>query len=220
MCGPSNSEKDLAGSESNLAQSLQQNYATNFSEQQGVLTALNNSLSPTLEAGPNQQGFSSAELAADNSKAIDTTSQNYQSAARALNTQTAGRNDSGNLPESGVDQGLKENLASSAAGQLSNEQLGITEANYGTGRSNYNSAVQGEMGLAGLYAPNATASQASGANQNAFGEANTISTEENQEQSEIASGVTSLAMGAATFGAGAMGGGGFEGGLDALTGQT
>ena len=52
----------------------------------------------------------------------------------------------------------------------------------------------------------------------AFGEANTISQQQNQAVSDIAGGIVGLGMDAATFGAGAIGGGGLLGGLKALTG--
>lgn len=196
MCGPSSAQQSVASSESTFMGALMQNYNTNFAEQQSVLANLNQTLGPIVAAGPNQQGFSPQELAAQNTQAIDTTAGNYKNAAIGLNDQLAGRNDSGNLPESGVDQTLKEQLASSAAGQLSQEQLGITQANYATGRQNFESAVSGDEALAGIYNPNATGQLANQSNQNAFGEATQINQESNQEQADIFGGVESLATGA------------------------
>ena len=190
-------------------QDLQANYQTNFAEQQSVLANLNQTLGPILAGGPNQTGFSGPELAALNTQAIDTTGGNYANAERAIATQTAGRNDSGNLPESGVDQTLKEQLASTAAGQLSQEQLGITESNYATGRSNFQQAVGGEEALAGQYNPVSTGQLANTSNQNAFGEASAINQQEDQEQADIAGGITSLATAGISGGAslaGAFGG--------------
>ena len=189
MCGPSSQEEQLAGSESSFMQTLQSNYATNFAEQQNVLANLNQTLSPIVAAGPNQQGFSPSELDALNTQAIDTTGQNYKQAAVALNDETAGRNDSGNLPQSGVDQQLQEGLASSAAGQLSGEELGITQQNYATGRSNFQNAVGGEEALAGQYNPVSTGGLANNAGATAFGEENTINQQANSEEADIASAV-------------------------------
>jgi hypothetical protein len=185
----------LEGSEQSFQTALQNNYNTNFASQQGILANLNQTLAPIAEAGPNQTGFSAPELAALNTQAINTTGANYANAERAIQTQTAGRNDSGNLPESGVDQALKAQTASAAASQLSQEQLGITEANYATGRSNFNNAVGGEEALAGQYNPVATGGLANNANQQAFGEATEINQQENQEQADIFGGVTSLVAG-------------------------
>lgn len=201
MCGPSTSEKNLEGSEQSFMQTLQSNYAQNFADQAGVLANLNQTLSPIVAAGPNQTGFSAAENAALNTQAIDTTGANYANAQKALNTANAGR-DQGTSGESGVSQQLNEALASQESGQLSNEQLGITESNYATGRSNFQNAVGGEQTLAQIYNPNAIGGLANQANTGAFGEANTITTQENQEQNEIASGITSLALTGATGGFG------------------
>lgn len=193
MCGPGNAEKGIAGSEQTFMKTLQQNYNVNFAEQQSVLSNLNNTLQPIISAGPNQTGFSAAEEGALNTQAIDTTGANYKNAAIALNNQLAGRNDSGNAPESGVDQALKERLASSAEGELSQEQLGITEANYATGRSNFEQAIGGEEALAGQYNPTSTGSLANQSSQIAFGQADQIQQEENQEQADIAGGIESVA---------------------------
>jgi hypothetical protein len=219
-CGPSANMGRLEGSEQGFMNTLQANYATNFAEQQAVLNHINGVLNPIVGAGPSQTGFSPSERAALNTQAVDTTAANAAAAERAVGTETAGRNDSGNNPESGVDQALKAGVASSAAGQLSNEELGITEADYATGRQNFENAVAGEEGVSGQEGSGAssTMSGANQANEEAFSEANTINEESNQEESDIAGGITGLAEGGLTFGAGAAGGGGFSGGIKALAG--
>ena len=196
MCGPSNAEQNIAATQSQFMSTLQGNYNTNFANQQAVLANLNQTLQPILQAGPSQQGYSPQELAALNTQAIDQAGGNYKNAAVALNNQLAGRNDSGNLPESGVDQTLKEQLASASAGELSKEQLGITEGNYATGRQNFGAAVSGEEALASGYNPVQTGQLANNANQSAFSEANTINQQQNQEQADIFGGIASLATAA------------------------
>jgi hypothetical protein len=195
MCGPSSQQQSLENSQSSFMTTLMSNYNQNFANQQAVLANLNQTLGPIVAKGPNQTGFSPQELAAENTTAIDTTAGNYKNAATALNNELSSRNDSGNLPESGVDQVLKERLASSAAGQLSQEELGITEANYATGRSNFQNAESGELALAGEYNPVPTGSLANQSNQQAFGEATQINQEQNQEEADIAGGIESLATG-------------------------
>lgn len=224
MCGPTAQENELAGQEASFSQMLQSNYATDFGEQQNILGNLTNILTPIAEAGPNQQGFSAAELAAENTGAIDTTGANYANAARAIGGETAGRGVAG-APESGVDEQIKEGLASSEAGALSNEELGITEANYATGRANFNNAVSGLGGVSSQYNPNATAGEATGANKAGFGEASEIEQQQAQEDEDIVGGITSLglsavggAAGAMGGAAGAMGGGGMQGFLEGLSG--
>jgi hypothetical protein len=197
------------GSEQQFASILQNNYAQNFAQQQDILKHLNGVLAPILEAGPNQTGFSPSERAALNTQAIDTTGASSAMAQRAIATETAGRNDSGNLPEAGNVAALKANAASAAAGQLSSEELGITEADYATGRANFQNAVGAEEGVAGQFNPVATGGLATSANQTAFGEATQIAQEQAQMQADIAGGITSLVGGGlAGFGKGLTGGGG------------
>lgn len=193
MCGPSSQQQSLLDSQSSFMTQLMQNYSTNFANQQAVLANLNQTLGPIVKAGVNQEGFSPAEKAALTTQAINDTAGNYKNAAVTQNNELANRNDSGNLPQSGVDQAIKARLKSAAAGQLSQQELGITEADYATGRSNFNNAVSGEEALAGIYNPNQTAGLANQANNNAFGEATEINQEQSQMEADIAGGITSLA---------------------------
>lgn len=197
-CGPTSSQQSLQASEQQFTNELQQNYATNFGENQAVLNHLNGILSPILQAGPNQTGFSPQETAALNTQAINTTGTGAANAERAIANETAGRNDSGNLPEAGNVAALKAGAASAAEGQLSNEELGITEANYATGRANFNSAVGAEEGVAGQFGSGASSTMggANEANKTAFGEATQIAQEQAQMEQDIAGGITSLATGA------------------------
>jgi hypothetical protein len=197
MCGPTSTQTKLEGSEQQFMQELMSNYSTNFGEQQQVLNHLNSVLSPILQAGPNQTGFSPSETAALNTQAIDTTGAGAANTERAIANETAGRNDSGNLAEAGNVAALKAGAASAAEGQLSNEELGITEANYATGRSNFNNAVSAEEGVSGQFGSGAASTMggATSANTTAFGEATQIAQEQAQEEADIAGGITSLASG-------------------------
>jgi hypothetical protein len=109
---------------------------------------------------------------------------------------------------------LKGQLASSAAGQLSGEELGITQADYAQGNQNFQQATGGLAALNNSYQTNSAGESGTSANKSAFGEADEIAQQEAQEDQAIAGGITSVAMGAATFGAA----GGGMAGLSALTG--
>jgi hypothetical protein len=218
MCGPSTAEQGIMGQERGFMSTLMGNYNTNFQEQQSVLNHLNGVLQPIIEAGPNQTGFSASEKAALNTSAIDTTGAATAHAERAIANETAGRSDSGNVGEAGNVEALKAGAASAGAGELAGEELGITEADYATGRANFNTAVGAEEGVAGQFNPVGTAGAANEANKNAFSEADTIQQQINQEQADIAGGVTDLAMAGASGGAGAMDGGGFSGFLKGFGG--
>lgn len=217
MCGPSHEQKQLAASESDFATTLKGNYAKNFAAQSDILQSLTRMFTPIAQAGPDQQGFGPQELAALNTQAGEGVGRNYGKAAQSLNTVLDSRGGGNEILPTGADAALRGSLASSAASELSQEELGITRANYAQGRSNWSQATAGLNALAGEYNPNAIAGEATGANQSAFSEATKIQEMQNQKEQAIAGGITSLAMGAATFGMGAASGG-FSGGLSALTG--
>lgn len=216
MCGPTGQEKQEADQSQLYATTVQNNYKTLFGEQQGVMSNLNNIFTPIAEAGPSQTGFSGAELAAQNTQAIDTTGANYANAARSLGGQLAGRSTAAG--ETGVTQALKAGLTSSAAGQLSNEQLGITQANYAQGNQNWRTATGGLQALNSSYQTGEAGQSGTQAGTAAFNQADEIAQQEAQEDQSIAGGITSAAMTGLTFGAGAAGGGGFSGGMNALNG--
>jgi hypothetical protein len=190
---------------------LQNNYGTLFGQQQGVLSAINKSLSPTLAAGPNQQGFSGPELAARTTQIVNNAGAANRAAQQAARTYGAGEGGGGT---SGVTSGITKQIesaigsqsASAEAGQLNN----LTAENYQQGNANYWRAQGGMEQLAQGYNPNASAGSAVSENQVSFGEASTIEQQQQQEAQMIAGGITSLATTALPFA------GGMKAGLAAL----
>jgi hypothetical protein len=215
MCGPTGQEKQIADQQQAYSTVVQNNYKTLFGEQQGVMSNLNNIFTPIAEAGPSQTGFSGGELAALNTQALDTTGANYANAARSLGGQLAGRSTAAG--ETGPTMALKSQLASASAGQLSNEQLGITQADYAQGNQNWRAATGGLQALNTSYQSGEAGQSGTEANKSAFGEADEIAQQQAQADQAIAGGITSLAGSALTFGAGAATGG-FAGGMQALAG--
>ena len=193
-CGPSSAEKNLQREETAMMQQYSIIFNQQFAKQDQVLSQINQQLSPILAKGINQTGFSAGELAALNTQAIDTTGAGYKNAAVALGNQTAGMGTS--TLESGVQQQLKAGLASTASGELSAEELGITQANYAQGRQNYLTALGGEQQLAQAYNPQSYAGLSQQAEGQSFSQADTIAQQQAQEEQAIAGGVASLAMGA------------------------
>lgn len=222
MCGPSSQEKGIAGQQSNLSLLLQDHFNERFGAQSQILQNLNSMLTPIAEAGPDQQGFGANELAALNTQAGEGVGRNYAKATSALQNTLAARGGGNVYLPTGARGALQGTLASSAAGELSQEQLGITRANYAQGRSNWQQATGGLQALAGQYDPTGFSGQAQHGFESAFGMEHTINQEQSQKEMAIASGISSLAMGAATFGAGALAGNqgfDFQGGLSALSGR-
>ena len=172
-CGATGGQKEIASSQQSFMNQLNADFAQNFGAQSDIYKNLTQSLTPMLEAGPNQQGFSPEERAALNTSAINTTGANYRNAAQAVGGQLAGRGDDSGI-ESGVDQQIKGNLAGQAAGQLSTEQNQITQADYAQGRQNFFGAEAGLGGVASGLNPTGLAGQATSAGDAAATSANNI----------------------------------------------
>ena len=216
MCGPSSAQEGLANQASSFSTTLNQNYSKNFAAQSDILKSLTSMFQPIAAAGPDQQGFGPQELAALNTQSGEGVGANYAKASQALNTTLAARGGGNEVLPSGADAALRGSLASSAANELSSEQLGITRANYTQGRSNWGQATAGLNALAQEYNPNAIAGEATSAGSAAFGEQSQIQQMKNQKEMAIAGGVASLAMAPFTGGAsltGLTGGGGSGGGF-------
>ena len=178
-CGATGGQREIASSQQSFMNQLDSDFASNFGAQSDIYKNLTQSLTPMLEAGPNQQGFSPAENAALNTQAINTTGANYRNAAQAVGGQLAGRglpggSGDGSGLESGIDQQIKGNLAGQAAGQLSSEQNQITQANYAQGRQNFFGAEAGLGGVASGLNPTGLAGQATSAGDAAATSANNI----------------------------------------------
>lgn len=191
MCGPSGAQKGLANEQSAFFSELQASYAQNFGEQQGILSSLTKALSPILEAGPNQEGFSASEKAALNSQAINA------NATQARNAEVvAGSNAGGNTGvTTGGQKQLEAAIASKAGESLSSEENKINLTSAELGRQNFFNAESGLAGVAGLENPIGYAGSANAAGGQAFNEATKIQEMRNQEEADIGGAVTGLAGG-------------------------
>lgn len=228
MCGPSSSEKAISASSQSFASQLQQNYGTLFSQQQGVLNAINRSLSPILAAGPNQHGFSGALLSSLQTGAIDAAGAANRAAQQAARTYGAGQGGGGTSGiTSGITKQIEAGIASQSANAEAAQQNQITQADFAQGNQNYWRAQGGMDALAAGYNPNATASETIGEQGQAFGQAHQINEENNQKWKTIAGAVTGAGMsflsgGLSNLGAGESLGEGlgdfFKGGVGALGG--
>ena len=210
MCGPSAQMQQLGQQEASFSNLLSQNYATNFGAQSKILTNLNQMFTPIAQAGPDQMGFGPQELAALQTGGAEAVAANYAKASRALNVGLATRGGGSEFLPTGAAAALKGQVATAGAQELSQEQLGITEAGYAQGRQNWAQATGGLEALARQYDPTAYAGQATSATGQAFGMADKIQQMKNQEQAGIAGGIASLAM--APFTGGMSLGGLFKGG--------
>lgn len=183
MCGgPTATQTDLQQSESDFYKNQINAYNTAYSNFKEIQDTLNAQFAPTLAKGPGQMGYTPQELAALNTQAAEGTGRNYNAAERALQENIAAQGGAGagttNIT-SGPTQQLKEQMASQAAQEQSNEQLGITTSGYDIGRQQYTQAIQGEEALAAGWNPNAFSGSAVNAGSAAASEANTIAAQQN-----------------------------------------
>lgn len=210
MCGPSSAQQNLSAEQTNFFNELQSSYATNFGEQQGILSSLNSALSPILQAGPNQPGFSAAENAALTGEAINS------AAAANRNAQVvAGSSTGGNTGvTTGGQKQLEAGIASGTGEALSSNENAISLESAKLGRENFFGAEQGLAGVAGLENPVAYAGATNAAGGQAFNEATQIQNMKNQEQADVGGAVAGLALAPFTGGmslgslGGLFGGGG------------
>lgn len=198
MCGPSSQEKQLEQQEASLDQTLQQDYAQTFAANQQILQSLNSVLQPIVEAGPNQQGYSAAELSSLNTQAIESNAQGYNQATQAAASRENAEGGGTSFLPSGVNAQINAEIGTAAESNLANEQLGITQANYAQGRQNWQTALAGEAGVASAENPLGYAGATTSANSTAFNEANQINQQSNQEWSDILGGIAGGVIGGVT----------------------
>lgn len=171
--GATAAETQLQGQQSAFYSTLTDVFNTQFDQQSAILASLNGAMQPILAAGANQYGFSPAEDAAYRSAATDATAAQYSNAAKTLGQNISAASGNVMIPSGAAGQ-LEGNLAQTAAQQESSQQLGITEAGYAQGRSNYGLAATTLSGVASQYNPTGYAGSATSAGTSAFNSAETI----------------------------------------------
>lgn len=185
LCGATPGMQNIANQQSAFSQQLVQQATSVFGSSSKVFNDLVNSLSPTLAAGPNQEGFSPAEKANLNSQAITQTGQAYKNAKAAVGNSESAQGGGNTGLISGARIGTDMGLAESAANQTSSELSGITQADYAAGRENYKTAVAGMERAPGVFG--AATSAANAATNSQEGVANTENQISQQNQSWIQS---------------------------------
>lgn len=199
--GPSSSEQSVANGQQSFANTLQGDYGTTFGNQQSMLNNLSNSLTNTVQGGPGQYGYSAQEDTGLRTQADSGTAAAYKNTKEATGEAAAATGGGNAVLPTGASSQASEQLAQAAAQQQSNQQLGITNAGYQQGQTNYNNAVSGLEGVANLENPNATAGAANTGASNAFSSANTISQQQNAANPwNIAGGILGGAASAAVGG--------------------
>lgn len=171
--GASKEEKDQAAQQAELSKRqaaffdvMTSSYNKMFEGQTAILGTLKKTFDPILKAGPNQYGLSAAEDRAIRTQASETTAQNYKMAKQAVAEGRAAQTGDAFIPK-GSDAQLDAQLATAAAAQESQQQLGITQKGFEIGRAQFKDAATALGGVAQQMSPTAFAGQASTAGQTA-----------------------------------------------------
>lgn len=170
-CGPSAGQTTALNQQTQLTQQIMQQGQQVFGSSSQVFSDLVSTLAPTVAAGPNQEGFSQAELSNLQSQAITNGGNAYKNAKAATGDAISAEGGGNTGLTSGANIGIQENLASSAAENTANELGQINEANYATGRQNYDTAISDLAQTPNVF-NSATSLDNAGTN-SAEGEANT-----------------------------------------------
>jgi hypothetical protein len=193
LCGPSGQQQAIAAQQQQFYSTMQQDYSTMFAGQQNILTNLQNSWNPVLQAGINQYGYSAPETAALQSTATQGTATQYANASRALNEGIAARGGTSFIP-SGASQQMQQSVATAAANQQSNELLGIQQSGYAQGRQDYLAAAGALSGVAQLQNPLGYAGTANQSGSSAYQSAYQNQQMQNQMYSQIGGMIGGAAM--------------------------
>lgn len=179
MSGPSNEQLELQQAQLEFYKEGQAHSDAVFAQQQGLLKQMQSVYSPILQKGPNQRGFSDAERSELNAKAIQGTATNYGHAARAVGEQIATQGGGNNPLPSGSQEELKQQVALAAAGEQSQEQNQIIQADYAEGGRQFQGATNALLSASGQLAPSSYYSAATDAGSAAEKTANEINQEQN-----------------------------------------
>jgi hypothetical protein len=177
--GASAAQDSLAASQTAFYNTLTQDYATQFANQEAIQKSLNTALQPIVAAGPNQFGYSQPELNNLNSTAITGTATAFANAKKSLQEGQAAQGGGNAFLPSGVKAQQDETLASQGADQEASELLGIQNAGYEKGNANFENAIGQTQNLTNSYNPTGFAGSATGAGNSADAEENVITEENN-----------------------------------------
>lgn len=203
-CGASSQQNAAQAAQANAYTQMTQQAQQIFGASSQVFQQLQNTFAPTVAAGPSQEGFSAAEKGNLQSQAITQSGVAARNAQQAVGQSIAAQG-GGNNPalQSGVNTGINLSVANAAAANTANQLGQINEADYATGRQNYDTAVAGLAGAPNTFNPASTAGNAAtGAGEASANTANQIAS---QNQSWVQAVTGALGGVAGSFVGGGLG---------------
>lgn len=160
MCGATSAQNTDEKAQQSLFQQMSGQAQQVFGGSSSAFNDLMGAYSPIVSAGPDQQGFSPAELSNLNSQAVTQSgvaARNASTAAKEVQAAVGGGNVA--LP-GGAAIGTNLSIANSASQNEANELNQINEANYQTGRDNFFKAAEGLQAAPNVFNPATSAGEA------------------------------------------------------------
>lgn len=137
MCGPSKAMKSAAAQTQTTANLLTDSFKKIFGTNTNILSSITDALTPVVKDGPSQYGFSKGEDAALRTRAVDSNAAAGQQTTNAVRSAMASRGGGNTYIPSGSEAVIEGSLAQTEAQKQADDQLGITEKGYETGRQNF-----------------------------------------------------------------------------------
>lgn len=147
MCDASKKEKAIAGKINSFSDQMTAQATEIFGDDNAIFNGMKNSYDKTVQAGPNQHGFSQAELNEKNAAAITNNSNQFRNVAGAVKAGRAGYGGGNTVDTSGIGSQQDLGVAQAAAANTANDLGTIQAQDYDTGRHNYEFAAENEQQL-------------------------------------------------------------------------
>lgn len=141
-CGATRGQKTAAAQEASVAGSLNTDFQKIFGDNSNILKSISGALTPVVDAGPSQYGFSNAEDAALRTQGTAENASAARNATNAVRSSMAARGGGNTYMPTGSEAAIEGQLAESQAEKQADTQLGITEKGYDVGRQNFFQSTQ------------------------------------------------------------------------------
>jgi hypothetical protein len=147
MCGSTGAQQQLQAQQLDAYKQSQDMLREEFGHQQAIYGPMAAKFQSIFDAGPSQKGFSAGESQDLETQVIEGTAGNYANAAKAVNEHIAAEGGTGGMANGAADE-LRLSTANSAAQEKTREETQLTEANYATGRQQWQNAASGLLDIA------------------------------------------------------------------------
>lgn len=204
-CGATGAQNQIQSSQIALMNTASQQATAIFGKDSSVFNDLVSTLSPTVQQGPNQQGYGPQELSNLNSQAITNNGIAAKNARQASGEQQSAAGGGNTVLPSGTSAAADANINTAIAANTANNLSSITEQGYQVGRQNYDTALSGLENAPNVFGGATSAlSTASGVGANASQTASSIAAQNNSWVQGL-TGALGGVLGSAVGGGGVLG---------------